>query len=255
VTAGAILAYHWPRALSHQARGFFLSISMPSQSLFLALPTYGDLNPLFTQSLIKFLADPGVPLKVKFQCGDSLVSRARNTLSAQFLASDCTHLLFIDSDLIFSRDQVLQLLSHGKPVVGGFYPKKQDGELAWVCNAFADAPEQDPGTDLLRVRYLGTGFLLIERAVFEMMAEAYALHYTPDGQPDGVDWDFWPVGIHQAPDGRRRYLSEDWYFCQRWADMGGTIWADPHVVLRHCGHAIYPLQSQVAGIFPQAQAA
>jgi len=41
-----------------------------------------------------------------------------------------------------------------------------------------------------------------------------------------------------------RYLSEDWFFCQRWLDMGGEIFADCRVILRHIGTSIFPLRTQ-----------
>lgn len=218
-------------------------------SLFVAIPSYGGLNPLFTQALMRFVHDPGMSIAVKFNCGDSLVSRSRNVLTAQFLASDCTHMLFIDSDLIFSAEHVQRLLAHQVDVVGGFYPKKQDGDLAWVCNALPDLPAPDPITGLISLRYIGTGFLLVARGVFEHMAQECDIAYTPDGR-GGVEWDFWPVGVHRFPDGSRRYLSEDWFFCQRWLDLGGKVCGDTRVVLKHCGHAIYPLQSQQSALLP-----
>ena len=55
---------------------------------------------------------------------DSLVSRARNAATAHFLNSDCTHMIFIDSDIEFDAESVLKLLRHGKDVVAGVYAKK-----------------------------------------------------------------------------------------------------------------------------------
>lgn len=175
--------------------------------------------------------------------GDSLVSRARNTLSAAFLKSDATHLLFIDSDMTFFPQDVARLLSHDVDIVGGFYPKKQP-ELAWVCNvASGELPD---ARGLQRVRYMGTGFMLIKREVFERMrAEFPELAYRPDSNPEETEWDFWQVGVyHNKADGFRRYLSEDWYFCQRCLDMGITVYADTEVVAEHIGEIAYPLPSE-----------
>ena len=49
---------------------------------------------------------------------------------------------------------------------------------------------------------------------------------------------------HQFPGGTRRYLSEDWMFCQRWLDIGGKVYGDAGIVLKHIGSAVYPLQTQ-----------
>jgi len=175
------------------------------------------------------------------------VSRARNRLAAAFLASDCTHLLFLDTDLVFSPDHIARLISHGEPLVAGLYPKKQ-AELGWVCNVL-DAEEGGPGAPDARglhaVKYAGTGCLLIAREVFGEMRAAYPeLAYQPDdGDGTGEYWDFFSVGVWECPrTGRRRYLSEDWWFCQRARDLGFEVLMDTSVVLKHCGEAVYPLQ-------------
>lgn len=218
------------------------------RKLFLALPVYGGLEVFFTQSLIKLLNDPPCELMVRMNPGDSLVARARNTLTADFLESDATHLLFIDSDLIFSGEQVLRILNHPEDVVGGFYPKKQEGPLQWVCNATTE-PNAPRADGLQEVRYMGTGFLRIHRRVFERMIEVFGtqIQYRAD-HTGRIEHDFWSVGTYEYPDGSRRYLSEDWFFCQRALDFGFKVWGDTRIVLKHVGQAIYPLQTQQAEI-------
>lgn len=230
------------------------------EHVFIAVPVYGGNSPVeFWQSLMKFQADPSCNFSLCFMPGDSLIPRARNTLTAKFLESDCTHLLFIDSDLVFSGDQIRRLLDHDKDVVAGFYPKKKDGpDIEWVCNVFNGVqPVTDDG--LQRIDYAGTGFLLIKRAVFERMIATYGPHikYHPDPRPQDVEYDFWPVGVYPSAADRQlpkvaerwqnrtgRYLSEDWYFCQRWLDLGGEIHGDTRVILKHIGAATYPLLHQ-----------
>jgi hypothetical protein len=223
-------------------------VSERVKKLFVALPIYGAMDVFFSQSLMKLIMDPPCDLAVRMHPGDSLVSRARNTLTADFLASDCSHLLFIDTDLVFSNEQVLRILNHPELVVGGLYPKKQEGPVQWVLNGCMEptAPRAD---GLQEVRYVGTGFLRVAREVFELMArEGVAPEYKPDHRPR-PERDFWSVGVHEYEDGSRRYLSEDWFFCQRWLDLGGQVWADTRIVLKHVGQAIYPLKSQEKEIF------
>jgi hypothetical protein len=218
---------------------------LPQRKLFVALPVYGALDVFFTQSLIKFLNEPPCPIALRMNPGDSLVSRSRNTLTADFLESDATHLLFIDTDLIFSAEQVARLLAHDKDIVAGFYPKKQEGPVQWVCNAHLT--EQPIGADgFQEVRYMGTGFLLVKRCVFECMIALFPeLAFKADHR-DRIEHDFWSVGTYQYADGTRRYLSEDWFFCQRALDAGFKVWGDTRIVLKHVGQAIYPLRSQEA---------
>lgn len=214
-------------------------MNLSPKKVFLGLPVYGGYHPHFVHSLMALIANRPCELVVKPLVGDSLVARARNRLAAAFMRSDCTHLLFLDTDLIFSVDHIRRLLSHDQCVVAGLYPKKQD-DLAWVCNTLPGVPPRADG--LQEVRYAGTGCLLIKRSVLDRMIEMLpGIEYDPDdGDEPGVKWDFFATGVLQGKDGRRRYLSEDWYFCQRVQDLGLPVYMDTEVVLKHCGEAVYP---------------
>ena len=213
--------------------------------IFVAVPVYGCVPVGFMQAMMKLEMEASVNISIRFGAGDSLVSRARNSLTAQFLKTDCTHLLFIDSDLIFDAGQVKRLLAHDKDVAGGFYPKKQDGAVQWVCNGKENTGPDESG--LIELRYIGTGFMLIKRAVIESMITRYgdSIAFHPDDRPADTEWDIWQVGCYKYPDGFVRHLSEDWYFCQRWLDMGGTVWGDTRLILKHIGQAVYPMRHQL----------
>ena len=220
--------------------------SSPRPKVFVALPCYGDVSGYFARALTQFIEDADFDIVVRWGIGDSLVSRARNVLTADFLETDCTHLLWVDTDLIFSAEQVKKMLAHEVPLVGGFYPKKQDGPLAWVCNSLPDAEEADEN-GLQRVRYIGTGFMLIQRELIETVRMMHPeLEYRSDGS-GRAEWDLWRVGVH-APSGR--YLSEDWWFCQMVLDLGVPVFGDVHVILKHMGFAIYPLSHQQGDFLP-----
>jgi len=222
-----------------------LTRTAPPQKLFLALPVYNSLDTFFAQSLLKLLNDPPCNMQMRMNPGDSLVSRSRNSLTNEFLESDCSDLLFVDTDLIFSTEHVARILKHEADIVGGFYPKKQEGDLAWVCNSCFE-PQAIRPDGLQRVRYMGTGFLRVSRRVFERMALECGerLRFNPDHSPGQTQYDFWTVGVYEYPDGARRHLSEDWYFCQRALDLGFEVWGDTKIVLKHVGQAVYPLRSQ-----------
>ena len=220
-------------------------IGKTGQHTFIAVPIYSGVCFEFMQCYTRLAVHTRNNLTLRPMCGDSLVARARNTLTAEFLRSDATDLVFIDSDLVFSPDHLARLLSHDEDVVGGFYPKKQEGPLRWVCNM--QLHETKPRPDgLQEVRYMGTGFLRVRRRVFERMIERYGeqLAYHPDARPEETEWDFWSCGVYRSPDGFQRYLSEDWYFCQRWLDLGGKVWGDTGLILKHVWQAVYPLLTQ-----------
>jgi hypothetical protein len=174
--------------------------------------------------------------------GDSLVSRGRNNLVHFFLKSDHTHLLFIDADLSFGPQIAERLLSHDKDIVCGWYPKKQL-EFAPVYNKLP-AASIDPETALLEVRHAGTGMMLIRRNVIERMIEAHPeLRYrrAPDEAHGGeYSHDLFSVGVVNE-----EYLSEDWYFCDRWRKLGGQVWVDTKCGAKHLGLIEYPTPFQL----------
>ena len=224
---------------------------MPTvKKLFLGLPIYSQVPAFFLNCLLSLQKQKPCEMISEFCQGDG-IARSRNQLAAGFLDTDCTHLLFIDCDMIFHPDHVARLLEHDEPIVCGLYPKKQEGQIEWVINTL---PGQFPGPDargLQKVRYAGTGFMLIRRDVFEKMIVAYPeCEFLADYGKRRVEHDFFPMGVYRdkfSPTGR--YLSEDWFFCQRWLDMGGDILVDTKVVVKHIGTVIFPLGYQTDELF------
>jgi hypothetical protein len=240
-------------------------------SLFVATPMYGGMNHgMYMKACLDLqtlMARYDVPVKFSFLFNESLITRARNYLVDEFLRSDCTHMLFIDSDIHFNPQDVIALLALDKEVSGGPYPKKA---VNWgnVAAAIKKNPDIEPRelenlvgdyvfnvvhgtkhfsvTEPLEVMEIGTGFMMIKRDVFQKMNEAYPLiKYRPDhvGQAnfDGSRY------IHAYFDtvidtkdsitggGSERYLSEDYMFCQMWRKIGGQIWLCPWMKTQHIG--------------------
>src|SRR3954463_2646114 len=75
------------------------------RKLFLATPMYGgNCSGMFCRSVMDLAArcaSYGIQLQVYYLFNESLITRARNYCCDEFLRSDCTHLMFIDSDIGF----------------------------------------------------------------------------------------------------------------------------------------------------------
>lgn len=231
-------------------------LKVKPKKVFIGIPIYGQVDPNFFKCCMKLASEFSVNASIFPYIGDSLIPRARNAITARFLESDCTHLLMIDSDLVFSNDQIRRILSHDEDVVSGLYPKKQEGKPQMVCNTL-DAPGIHTADGMLQIKYAGTGFILVARHVFGEMIAKYGdeLGYEPDQQKGRKEWDFWSVGVYKYPDGKKRYLSEDWYFCQRALDLGFSVWADTQILLKHSGAAVYPLSYQEKEILSDSMSA
>lgn len=217
----------------------------------IATPCYGSMvTEVYCRSLTRTLVKldrAGIFYETMLAPGDSLVHRARNSLTSKFLASDFSHMLFIDADLEWEPESVLKLLRANKDVVCGVYPKKAY-PIKWPLNFKKDANEninQCPATGVIEIAEAPTGFLMIKRRVFEQMKAKYPeLRYmgTPALSPEEdvhthAFFDTFIDKDHKAPDGtpRPRLVSEDFGFCMRWTAMGGKVWLDPTINLKHYG--------------------
>lgn len=225
-----------PDAPVIEARG------LPCAGLMIATPMSG--GGLCDQAYAQGLADlrvhcaqAGIPLATVFLRGESDVQQARNRCMAHFLASDCSHLLFVDADIGFSVDAVLRLMAHNQPVVGASYAKKAPGETQFAVSIFPSGEVTPAG--LVEVNGLPGGFLMIQRNAAERMAGAYAaLAYEPkDGDPSADGWRGHLINLFGEELSDRTRWSEDIAFCRRWRAIGGRVWLDPHILLEHWGMA------------------
>jgi hypothetical protein len=204
----------------------------------LAMPCYGGMLTESTfMSYIKW-ANTARQLGIDWTCetmvNESLISRARNTLTAKFLAMpESTHLMFIDADIGWEPWHLLVLLNRDVDVIGGLYPMKTMAPLKWVVNGFTGAEEGPDG--LQEVSKAGTGFLLTKKHVFEKLNSHPAVkRYNNDIGLDPM-YDQYLKTYFDTAVRQNRYYSEDWKFCEDHRDMGGKIWVDKRVLLRHTG--------------------
>lgn len=212
----------------------------------IAMPCYGGMLTESTfMSFIKWANTArqlGIDWTLETMVNESLISRARNTLTAKFLEQEgATHLFFVDADIGWEPWHLLVLLNHDKDVIGGLYPMKTM-PIKWVVNGFEGAEEGADG--LQEVSKAGTGFLLMKRHVFEKMVTHPAV--KPYKNDIGLDPKFdkhlktyFDTAVRQG-----RYYSEDWTFCENWRDLGGKIWVDKRVLLRHSGSYVFCMENQ-----------
>jgi len=207
-------------------------------------------------------------LKVLFKDGDALITRARASLISQFLDDPgATHLLFIDADIGFDPEQVLRLIQSGADMSAAVYPIKRidwdkvkttietsrPNPAAAALHYVLEVDDPNAVTEkggFVRVRYAGTGFLMVRRQPLEQMCAQYPqLKFKRDHSIDAATVSENRFALFEcmiAEDGT--YLSEDFAFCKRWTDMGGEIWADLKSKLTHVGPMAFygDLSSQFA---------
>jgi hypothetical protein len=212
----------------------------------IAMPCYGGMLTESTfMSFIKWANTArqlGIDWTLETMVNESLISRARNTLTAKFLdMPDATHLFFVDADIGWEPWHLLVLLNRDVDVIGGLYPMKTM-PIKWVVNGFEGAEEGPDG--LQEVSKAGTGFLLMKKHVFEKMkshpaVKQYKNDIGLDPKFDQHLKTYFDTAVRQ-----NRYYSEDWTFCENWRDLGGKIWVDKRVLLRHSGSYVFCMENQ-----------
>lgn len=213
----------------------------------ICMPCYGGMLTESTfMSYIKWANTArqlGLDWTVETMTNESLISRARNTLTAKFLHNkESTHLMFIDADIGWEPWHLLVMLNHDKDVVGGLYPMKSL-PVKWCVNGIPDADQNDP-SGLIEVTKTGTGFLLMKRHVFEKLnAHPAVKPFINDIGLDPVLNPYMKTYFDTAVR-ENRYYSEDWTFCENWRDLGGQVFVDKRVLLKHTGTYVFDYQTQ-----------
>jgi hypothetical protein len=213
------------------------------RKLFVATPMYGgQCAGMFARScadLSALCTQYGIPLQFYYLFNESLVTRARNYCCDEFMRSEAQHMMFIDSDIGFNPQDVIALMSlqaleeEKYDIIGGPYPKKC---ISWEKIKHAvdkGVADDDPNvlerfvgdyvfnpkgnqssipiSEPVEVLEIGTGFMMVSK-------KAMTKFYDPVS---------------------KRYLSEDYWFCQKAHAIGLTTWFCPWMKMQHVGTYIF----------------
>lgn len=210
----------------------------------------------------------GIPFEVMTIGNESLIPRGRNGIVAKFMEDEnCTHLMFIDSDITYSWISVIKLILGDKELSGGCYPKKT---INWdkVKHHIKNEPDIDNNilmaksldyvfnpvyfkngenlvaqveNGLVKVKDIGTGFMMIKKSVIETMFFKHPeLQYKNNvagyyKDNTNIEEMFYTLFDTEIDENSKVYLSEDYLFCKRWRDCGGELWMDLGTNLNHTG--------------------
>jgi hypothetical protein len=245
------------------------------RKLFLATPMYGgQCAGMFTKSIADLSAlctNYGIPVQFYFLFNESLITRARNYCADEFMRSEAEHMIFIDSDIGFNPQDVIALMAMQAQepdkydVIGGPYPKKC---ISWEkIKAAVDkgVADQDPNvlekfvgdyvfnpkggqqsiqiSEPCEVLEIGTGFMMVTKQAMQKFADFYPQYnYKPDHvRTAAFDGSREIMMYFQAEvdPASKRYLSEDYWFCQKAQQAGLKTWFCPWMKMQHVGSYIF----------------
>lgn len=250
----------------------------------IGLPSYrGEFHPLMTTSLDKLIQhtrreQPEMDLAVRKQFGTVLCVN-RNKLAQMARTIKATHLLFIDSDMVFDEDALLRLLAHDRDIVSGLctqkvepyavVAKRRDDKGAWK-----NVKGLEDGRFYSDLDGVGCAFTLIKTRVFDdvgepwfampplTLMENYPLVLKADkglrsALSELVHQDK-PVPIDTIRDllvayewkgvdhGYSKYvIGEDVYFSDKARCAGFEVCLDASLVIGHIGEHVYSIDDYV----------
>ena len=189
----------------------------------LGIPSGDMVHADFAMSLAMLCMNTGSQALL-LNARSSLVPLGRNQCVGAAQIMKATHLLFLDSDMIFPADTLARLLIHNKDIVGASYSRRvppfhpltvtEEGEHVHITSG------------LRSVKLLPTGCLLIRLSVFQSLSAPYFNLAAEGGQLRG----------------------EDYYFCEKARAAGFTLWCDGDLSLQlgHIGQKINRIADTVA---------
>jgi len=209
-------------------------VSLEGRKLFIGIPTYdGKLSIKLAYSLAQLMPAAmrlGISIRLGHVSGCSIITMARNRLVDEFLKTDCTDLLFIDSDVIAQTEDVLRLLAQSgdKDVTAGNYPRRAKDKKFFMDLYFDEKGDLEFDGSMMRINRVGTGFMLIRRHVVETIAAKSERYLSNDGSGEIASvFDF------KIEDGN--FVGEDYSFCDKARAEGFKIWTDVEISLPHMG--------------------
>lgn len=246
--------------------------------VFIATPSYDDkVNIGYLESIVKMIdvfKKYDIQYIIKTISGEAMITRARNALVAEFLGhKDCTHLMFIDSDITFDPLNIVRMVKLDKPVIGGAYPIKRmnyDNIISLLKEDVKNSKDTKDVEDVrllvaksfnyainmkadkraggeykvedgscIQVDEIATGFMLIRRDVFDTLISKFPEKKYKNNQKS-YDNEFSNDNFYAFFDclihpESKLYLSEDYGFCYLVRNCGYCITVDISINLCHTG--------------------
>lgn len=186
----------------------------------------GRLDVWYTNSVInavRFAQSEGIFLHPVFLSFDALIQRARNDLIRLAVEGEYDDMIFIDSDIEFDPQWVMELINRDEDVIGGTYRKKTDDQEMYVVKT-KNTKKAENG--LIKVDGLGTGFVKLSKRAFMALWED-SEPYQNEGREGRM------VCNVEVINGD--LVSEDIILFRKLDKLGFDVWLDPRMTCNHTG--------------------
>lgn len=225
----------------------------PKQGVMIATPSHdGNVAINYATGLTDcalHMAQHGIYFEMARVVGSSLIPHARNSLVDMFLKSKCQRLLMVDSDQGFDKNAMFSLLQSPRKIIAGITPHKrfpinlnfeplpEDQHFFKSMSnkgfdefkEFAKAKADPLG--VIEVNRVGTGFIMIDRSVFEIMAPHVEEYEAFDDRPEHKHKQYFWMGGEKGG----RFRGEDWYFTELAKKLKIPVFINANAIVTHQG--------------------
>lgn len=193
--------------------------------LLIGIPSLDYVHSEFMKSLVNItmrLKDDHIYFDVEIISG-TLVYVARDKIANKAMAEGYSHVLWLDSDMVFNADLLDDLLFSQKDFVAGIYHARREPHYSCLfkdikISTLERYEDNDYPNDTFEIAGCGFGCVLVKTSIIEAVQKAHGTCFLP-----------------------MKDYGEDIAFCKRVADLGIKMYAEPGVRLGHIGHiTVYP---------------
>ncbi len=184
----------------------------------IGIPSGDMVHADFAMCLATLCLNPGARTCI-INAKSSLVALGRNQCAEAAKLAGATHLLFLDSDMVFPVTTLSRLLKHNKDIVGAIYSQRTPP--FHPLGVTIEGSHTNVTGGLQQMKIIPTGCLLISMKVFDKLPKPW-FNTSVEGE---------------------KILGEDYYFCEQARKVGFEIWCDGDLSreIGHVGQKTYRL--------------
>ena len=193
--------------------------------LLIAVPCTDYMHADFVKSLMALQAHlqrEGISHRTEILPG-TLVYMARNTLACMAINENYTHILFLDSDMVFDESIVETLRFSKKAFICGSFNSRRPPYGPCIYQSLKPMEKAEvSGLEPFKIAGCGMACTMISTEIIKEVQNKYGSCFNPD-RVDGVNY------------------GEDLAFCRRAAEIGAEMWCEPTASVGHIAHiTIWP---------------
>jgi hypothetical protein len=211
---------------------------MADKSIWVEVPAYtGAITCETAQSLnleMYHAYAKGYPYKVQFYQQNPIISYARNFLVREFLLTDFTDMVFVDSDVGFPPGTLCRFVEYPVDMVGAIYPYRNDTGT-FPIRYVEERSEliADPATGLLEVAGVPAGCMRLSRKMLQALCDHHPELLYKD--MNGIE----TYSLFEFTREAGQFFGEDWAFCNLVRKDGFKIWTEPNIDMTHSGLKVF----------------